>query len=106
MQIKATHNHSGGRVMNDSAIFTGLIVVMALNSCHTLMTIRRECHKNTEVIIKHIDERYSCASSDFDQSAINNKGGKSRYRSADVGKHSNFVIGEPLEESLHFNIKN
>ena len=51
--------------MDNSAMFIWLIVAISLNSCHASMTIRRECLKSTETIIKHIDERSSALSQNF-----------------------------------------
>lgn len=45
--------------MNDSSLFFALVIVVALGNFQTSMTLRRECRKGTEAIIKHIDERSS-----------------------------------------------
>lgn len=89
------------RAFGFACLSTFLSVVLLVENISLLYFSYEKKHKTAENSA-YYGRNYSCASSDFDQSALKNKGGKSRYRSADVGKYSNFVIGEPLEESLHF----
>lgn len=100
-----------------SAFFFGALLVENI----TLAYICREKAHNSAENAAYDSGNDSCASSDFDQAALKDKGGKSRYRSAAAGKHSNFIIGEPfniandvdiigdvkpVEEFVHFNVHN
>lgn len=100
-----------------SAFFFGALLVENI----TLAYICREKAHNSAENAAYDSGNDSCPRRDPNQATLKDKGGKSRYRSAAVGKHSNFVIGEqldvtndfvisgnvkPVEEFLHFNIHN
>ena len=75
-----------------SSFLLGVLIVENI----TLAYICREKAHNSAENAAYDRGNDSCPRRDPNQTALKDKGGKSRDGSVAVGKHSNFIVGEPF----------